>query len=84
MASLIVRNIDDALKEKLRQRAARHGRSMEDEVRTILKGALTNGEQPQTGLDLLNAMRARVASYGYLDLELPPREMDSRDPPAFD
>lgn len=83
MASLIVRNIDDALKDKLRQRAARHGRSMEDEVRTILKGVLAE-EQPRTGLDLLNAMRALVAPYGYLDIELPPREMDSRDPPTFD
>lgn len=82
MASLIVRNIDDVLKERLRLRAARHGRSMEDEVRTILKGALT--EEPKTGLEFLNAMRARVAPYGYLDLELPPREMESRDPPTFD
>lgn len=83
MASIVVRNIDDALKEKLRQQAARHGRSMEDEVRTILKSALTE-DQPRTGLDLLNAMRARVAPYGYIDIDLPPREMDSRDPPTFD
>lgn len=84
MASLIVRNIDDALKEKLRLRAARHGRSMEEEARTILKVALASEEQLPTGLDFLNAMRARVAPYGYLDIELPPRETDSRDPPTFD
>ena len=39
MASLTVRQIDDALKQQLRLRAARHGRSVEDEVRTILREA---------------------------------------------
>jgi phosphopantothenoylcysteine decarboxylase / phosphopantothenate---cysteine ligase len=39
MASLTVRQLDDKLKALLRLRAARHGRSMEDEVRVILKEA---------------------------------------------
>ena len=39
MASLTVRQLDDELKTLLRLRAARHGRSMEDEVRVILKNA---------------------------------------------
>ena len=39
MASLTVRQLDDALKKLLRLRAARHGRSMEDEVRVILREA---------------------------------------------
>ena len=39
MASLTVRQLDDELKTLLRLRAARHGRSMEDEVRVILKDA---------------------------------------------
>jgi phosphopantothenoylcysteine decarboxylase/phosphopantothenate--cysteine ligase len=39
MASLTVRQLDDKLKKLLRLRAARNGRSMEDEVRTILKSA---------------------------------------------
>ena len=39
MASLTVRQLDDKLKAQLRLRAARHGRSMEDEVRVILKDA---------------------------------------------
>ena len=39
MASLTVRQLDDKLKKLLRLRAARHGRSMEDEVRTILREA---------------------------------------------
>jgi phosphopantothenoylcysteine decarboxylase/phosphopantothenate--cysteine ligase len=39
MASLTVRQLDDKLKKLLRLRAAKNGRSMEDEVRTILKSA---------------------------------------------
>src|SRR6202162_855361 len=48
MASLTVRQLDDKLKKLLRLRAARHGRSMEDEVRVILKEAAE-----QTGHDIL-------------------------------
>ena len=39
MASLTVRQLDEALKQQLRLRAARNGRSVEDEVRTILREA---------------------------------------------
>ncbi len=39
MASLTVRQLDDKLKQRLRLRAARNGRSVEDEVRTILRAA---------------------------------------------
>jgi phosphopantothenoylcysteine decarboxylase/phosphopantothenate--cysteine ligase len=39
MASLTVRQLDEALKKRLRLRAAKHGRSVEDEVRTILRSA---------------------------------------------
>ena len=43
MASLTVRKLDEALKKQLRLRAARSGRSVEDEVRTILRGATAEG-----------------------------------------
>jgi phosphopantothenoylcysteine decarboxylase/phosphopantothenate--cysteine ligase len=39
MASITIRQLDDDLKQRLRLRAARNGRSMEDEVRTILRDA---------------------------------------------
>jgi phosphopantothenoylcysteine decarboxylase / phosphopantothenate---cysteine ligase len=39
MASITIRQLDDDLKRRLRLRAARNGRSMEDEVRTILRTA---------------------------------------------
>jgi phosphopantothenoylcysteine decarboxylase/phosphopantothenate--cysteine ligase len=40
MASLTIRKLDDALKKHLRLQAARHGRSMEDEARNILRSAV--------------------------------------------
>lgn len=43
MASLTVRKLDDAIRDALRLRAARNGRSVEDEVRVILRDASQNG-----------------------------------------
>jgi plasmid stability protein len=40
LAQLVVRNIEDDVKERLVQRARRHGRSMEEEVRVILRDAV--------------------------------------------
>ena len=52
MASLTVRQLDEKLKRLLRLRAARHGRSMEDEVRVILRQAAE--ETGREALDLIN------------------------------
>ncbi len=40
MASLTIRKLDDAIRDELRLRAARNGRSVEDEVRVILRETL--------------------------------------------
>ena len=40
MAQLVVRNLDDDVKAKLQQRARKHGRSTEEEVREILRNAV--------------------------------------------
>ncbi len=50
MAQLVVRNIEDAVKERLKHRAARHGRSLEAEVREILREAAKQGGPTRTGL----------------------------------
>ncbi len=44
MTNLTIRDLDDATKQSLRIRAARHGISMEEEVRRILKEALRPSE----------------------------------------
>lgn len=49
MASLTVRDLDDTIKARLRVRAAQHGRSMEAEVRAILRSVLI-GPEPAGGL----------------------------------
>ena len=46
MASLTVRQLDEALKQQLRLRAARNGRSVEDEVRSILREAASETDAP--------------------------------------
>ena len=49
MGQLLVRNIEDGVKEKLRKRARRNGRSMEEEVRDILRSA-AHENSPAGGL----------------------------------
>jgi phosphopantothenoylcysteine decarboxylase/phosphopantothenate--cysteine ligase len=45
MASITIRGLDDNLKQRLRLRAVRNGRSMEDEARTILRGVAAGGDE---------------------------------------
>ena len=42
MAQFVVRNIEKEVKVRLQRRAARHGRSMEEEVRDILRNAVND------------------------------------------
>lgn len=72
MATMTIRNMDDAIKARLRMQAARNGRSMEDEARDILRAALSH--EPVYGTSLVEAMRARVAPWGGVSLDLPERE----------
>ena len=50
MAQFVVRNLENAVKVKLQRRAQRHGRSMEEEVREILRGAVHEEDVPSGGL----------------------------------
>ena len=79
MGSLTIRNIDDALKRRLRLRAAGNGRSMEEEVREILRS--TVGPSPAPA-DLGRSIHARFAALGGVELELPPRT-PMRAPPEL-
>ncbi len=78
MASLTIRKLDERIKTRLRIRAARHGRSMEDEARTLLRNALR--DEVTAGTDLAEAIRARFVPLGGVDLTLPERE-PIREPP---
>ena len=80
MASITIRNLDDAIKQRLRVRAAEQGRSMEEEAREILREAVSNGAPPR---DLAAAIRERVAPLGGADLDIPERQ-PIREPLRFD
>jgi plasmid stability protein len=50
MAQILVRDIEDDVKERLQRRAARHGHSMEAEIRDILRNVVKEDIQPAGGL----------------------------------
>jgi plasmid stability protein len=76
MAVMTIRGLDDEVRDKLRLRAAQHGRSMEAEVRAILTDAVESPVE-RTLVDVLLQMREAL---GGLELEIPPRTDLSRDP----
>jgi plasmid stability protein len=79
MSSITVRNLEPEVKRRLRIRAARNGRSMEDEVRLILRGA---ARQPESATNLVEAIRNLFEPFGGVVLDIPPRER-MRPPPDF-
>ena len=68
MAQVVVRNIEEAVKLGLKHRASRHGRSMEEEIREILRNAVREADRPPVRLG--SRMASRFAEQG-LDIELP-------------
>ena len=81
MGSILIRDMDDKLKRKLRVRAAEHGRSMEEEARQILRCELEGQRQSDEGKSLADIAREIFGDKG-VDLEIPPRAT-SREPPDF-
>jgi plasmid stability protein len=59
MAQFIVRNLEDDVKVRLKRRAERNGRSMEDEVRQILRNAVKGENRPVARLGSRIAARFR-------------------------
>jgi antitoxin FitA len=79
MATLTIRNVDESLKTALRVRAARHDRSMEEEVRHLLRQAVT-ADRAEGGLG--SRIARRFAAEG--GIELPPLTRSRpRRPPAL-
>lgn len=75
MAAISVRDIDDDVKQRLRLRAARHGRSMEAEIRTILTDVVGEDDEPR---GLFSTILDRFGSLGGVDLDLPDRNTPTR------
>ena len=82
MAQLLVRNIEDGVKERLRRRARRNGRSMEEEVRDILRAAV-HKEEKKSEFGLGTELAALFADVG---LDEPIQELRGFEikPPTFE
>jgi len=96
MSSLTIHDMDPDLTEKITRRAARYGRSPEEEALWLLKDALKDsrrmadahsedGEPPraQDAENIYEAIRRHIEPIGGVELELPKRE-PMREPPRFD
>ena len=99
MATIVIRNLDPAVKRRLQVRAALNGRSMEAEAREALGEVLTPSGQTKENpprkrpsskrSDLGTAIHGRFAALGGVDLPIPPRghaqsPSDPSQPPALD
>lgn len=72
MATLTIRNIDDNLRDRIAQKAADNGRSMEEEVRQLLRSTYAI-----TSLgDALLEMGKEIRALGGVELDIPPRRRD--------
>ena len=72
MAAIMVRNLDEDVKRRLRMRAARHGRSMEAEVRAILEESVREQE------NFAEALMETFGGLGGVELEIPARTTQAR------
>lgn len=75
MAAVSIRDLDDHVRERLRMRAAAHGRSMEAEIRNILTEAVS---QPSESRGLLATLLDRIGEVGGAELDLPERSTPAR------
>ncbi len=75
MAAISVRGLGEDVREGLRVRAARNGRSMEAEIRAILTAAVREGD-PTT--DLFTTLLERFGELVGVELSIPPRTSAAR------
>ena len=81
MAQFVVRNIENAVKARLQRRAKRNGRSMEEEVRDILRSAVHEEDVPAGGLGTeISALFAKAG----LDSEIPELRGHEVKPVSFE
>lgn len=77
MAALSIRDLDERVRDRLRVRAARNGRSMEAEIRAILSEAVIDAPPAGIGLALMD----RFSGLGGVELELDGRHEPPRAAP---
>lgn len=82
MATLTIRNVDDDVKRRLRQRAATRGVSMEEEARRALRNWVSPA--PVKGDGLGTRLRRRFEALGGAEIDIPPRGPARPLPDVFD
>ncbi|MDX2258883.1 MAG: Arc family DNA-binding protein [Hyphomicrobiaceae bacterium] len=95
MADILVRRLDDAVKQRLKERAERHGRSLEAEVREILVEAAHSDQTTQSASASAKGFGTQMAEI-FQGIGLTPQELaefdeavrnarkeSDRDPPDF-
>lgn len=80
MAQIVVRNLEDDVKESIKRLATRHGRSMESEVRQILQDAARASAEPTPKLG--SRIAARFAKVGLTE-DLPELRGQAAKPAGF-
>jgi plasmid stability protein len=80
MAQLVVRDLEDSVKKRLKQRADRHGRSMEEEIRDILRDAVKY--EGRRGGGLGTRLANRFAGRG-IDFDMPEIRGELARPASF-
>lgn len=73
MATLTIRNLEESTKNQLRLQAAHHGRSMEEEVRAILRQAVKGSPVPPPVEGVGSRIHAHFARLDGVELTLPER-----------
>jgi antitoxin FitA len=74
MASITIRRLPEHTKRRLRMRAARNGRSMEQEARELLEAGLARADADAEPENLGEAIHKLFAPFGGVDLQIPKRE----------
>lgn len=82
MAQLLVRNLENSVKARLQRRAKRHGHSMEEEVRDILRAAVLKEEKTTTGG--LGTELSKLFPKTGPDFVIEEFKGDDLEPPTFD
>ena len=82
MAQILVRNLEEDVKRRLKKRAAQHGRSLEAEAREILRSAVRD-EGPKQGAGIGTQIAALFKDVGFEEGEIQEIRGWSIKPPDF-
>lgn len=80
MATLMIRNVEDEVKQQLKINAACNGVSLEEELRAVVRLAAKQPRKQRQFDNLYDAIRDLVEPHGGFELDIPPRSCPDRDP----